>query len=186
MKWIERLSWEVAENHRKALWLWVSRWANWGCTPNKGNYIFQCAHGYSHWWEISEPWRGNRHIWSESSKTLWNLEHCSDPWQPDIDGTELPMKMYNFPTLPSKNMTNMDLLTFLHERKLAEIYPNMWVALRNSPCHSCCCWAFLSLNSLKLTRGLPWCKASYNTHKSGCLQWLVIWWCHRWLCWEKI
>lgn len=27
-------------------------------------------------------------------------------------------------------MTNMELLTFLHEKKLAEIYPNMWVALR--------------------------------------------------------
>ncbi|CAI5671401.1 unnamed protein product [Oreochromis niloticus] len=50
--------------------------------------------------------------------------------QPDINGTELAMEMQNFPPLPSKNMTNMELLTFLHEKKLAEIYPNMWVALR--------------------------------------------------------
>ena len=27
-------------------------------------------------------------------------------------------------------MTSMDLLTFQHESKLTEIYPNMWVALR--------------------------------------------------------
>ncbi|XP_039475230.1 uncharacterized protein LOC120442587 [Oreochromis aureus] len=50
--------------------------------------------------------------------------------QPDINGTELATEMQNFPPLPSKNMTNMELLTFLHEKKLAEIYPNMWVALR--------------------------------------------------------
>ncbi|KAL3978284.1 cytochrome c oxidase subunit 5b [Sarotherodon galilaeus] len=50
--------------------------------------------------------------------------------QTDINGTELAMEMQNFPPLPSKNMTNMELLTFLHEKKLAEIYPNMWVALR--------------------------------------------------------
>ncbi|KAL4008559.1 hypothetical protein ACER0C_002411 [Sarotherodon galilaeus] len=43
---------------------------------------------------------------------------------------KLAMEMQNFPPLPSKNMTNMELLTFLHEKKLAEIYPNMWVALR--------------------------------------------------------
>ncbi len=40
--------------------------------------------------------------------------------------------MQTFPPSPSKNMTNMELLTFLHEKKLAEIYPNMWVALRIS------------------------------------------------------
>ncbi|KAL6486779.1 hypothetical protein MHYP_G00034050 [Metynnis hypsauchen] len=49
-----------------------------------------------------------------------------------IDGRELAMEMQNFPQLSSKNMTNMELLTFLHEKKLAEIYPNMWVALRIS------------------------------------------------------
>ncbi|KAI2646977.1 Zinc finger MYM-type protein 1 [Labeo rohita] len=52
--------------------------------------------------------------------------------QPDIDGTELAKEMKNFPPLPSNNMTNMELLTFLHEKKLTEIYPNMRVALRIS------------------------------------------------------
>ncbi len=40
--------------------------------------------------------------------------------QPDIDA-ELPSEMQNFPHLPSKNMTNIDLLTFLHKKKLTEI-----------------------------------------------------------------
>ncbi len=65
------------------------------------------------------------------------LKHCqtlstalTHDSQPDIDGTEIAKEMYNFLPLPSKPITNMDLLTFLHERKLTEIYPNMWVALR--------------------------------------------------------
>lgn len=52
--------------------------------------------------------------------------------QPDIDGIELAREMQNFPPLPSNNMTNMELFTFLHVKKLAEMYPNMWVALRIS------------------------------------------------------
>ncbi len=52
--------------------------------------------------------------------------------QPDINGTELAKEMQTFPPSPSKNMTNMELLTFLHEKKLAEIYPNVRVALRIS------------------------------------------------------
>ncbi|GAA6083151.1 zinc finger MYM-type protein 1-like [Tachysurus ichikawai] len=67
------------------------------------------------------------------------LEHCktlstalSHNGQPDIDCRELVLEIQNFPHLPSKNMTNIELLTFLHEKKLMEIYPNMWVALRIS------------------------------------------------------
>ena len=44
--------------------------------------------------------------------------------QEAIDGSELAMEMYNFPPLPSKNMTYMDLLTFLHKKKLT-VYPNV-------------------------------------------------------------
>ena len=50
------------------------------------------------------------------------LEHCqtlstalTHDGQPDIDGRELAVEMQKFPHLPSKNMTNMELLTFLHE-----------------------------------------------------------------------
>lgn len=40
------------------------------------------------------------------------------------------MEMYILPPPPpSQNMSNMGLLTFLHERILTEIYPNMFVAL---------------------------------------------------------
>ena len=109
-----------------------------------GNYIFQYACGGCHllyWWEISEPWRGKRQILS-AAQLPWHkkeevLKRCQTlrtaltrNSQADIDGTELAMEMYNFPPLPSKNMTNMDQLTFLHEKKLTEIYPKMWVALR--------------------------------------------------------
>lgn len=66
------------------------------------------------------------------------LQHCqtlstalTHDSQLDI-GTEPVMEIHNFPQLPSKNMTNMELLTFLHEKKLTEIYPNIWVALRIS------------------------------------------------------
>ena len=50
--------------------------------------------------------------------------------QADVDGTEPAMEMYNFQPLPSKNTANMILLTFLYERKLTEMYPNMWVSPR--------------------------------------------------------
>ena len=49
--------------------------------------------------------------------------------QPDINDRELCVEMQNFPHLPAKNMTAMELLTFLHEKKLTEMYPDMWVAL---------------------------------------------------------
>lgn len=35
----------------------------------------------------------------------------------------------NLPLLPSKN-TAMELLKFLHQKQLQEIYPNLWIALR--------------------------------------------------------
>lgn len=52
--------------------------------------------------------------------------------QPDIDGTALANEMENFPSLPSDNMTSIDILGFLHANRLTEMYPNMWVALRIS------------------------------------------------------
>lgn len=66
------------------------------------------------------------------------LKHCQNlstalthDGQPDVDGKELALEMQNFPKFPS-NLSNMQLLTFLHEKKLTEIYPDMWVALRIS------------------------------------------------------
>ena len=34
--------------------------------------------------------------------------------------------------MPSKKMTQLDLLQFIHKKELAEIYPNLWTALRVS------------------------------------------------------
>lgn len=48
----------------------------------------------------------------------------------DVDGRELVQELKDFPDLPSKSMTLLELLTFIHEKKLAEIYPNLWTALR--------------------------------------------------------
>jgi len=50
--------------------------------------------------------------------------------QSDLDGRELAQELKNLPDLPSKNMSLFELLTFIHERDLSEIYPNLWTALR--------------------------------------------------------
>ena len=56
-------------------------------------------------------------------KTLTNDGHR------DVNGYELAFELQQFPDTP-KSMTSLELLTFLHEKRLQEVYPNMWVALR--------------------------------------------------------
>ena len=48
----------------------------------------------------------------------------------DVDGRELMQELKNLPVLPSKSMTLLELLSFIHEKELTEIYPNLWTALR--------------------------------------------------------
>lgn len=49
----------------------------------------------------------------------------------DIDGMKLAAEMEDFPSLPTaKQMTSMELLKFMYEKRLTELKPNMWVALR--------------------------------------------------------
>ncbi len=36
----------------------------------------------------------------------------------------------NFPHLPSKTRRLLELITFMHDKDLSEIYPNFWTALR--------------------------------------------------------
>lgn len=50
--------------------------------------------------------------------------------QSDLDGKETALEMQTFPDFSKANMTTLELLAFLQERKLKEVYPNMWVALR--------------------------------------------------------
>ncbi|KAG7175302.1 PiggyBac transposable element-derived protein 4-like 13 [Homarus americanus] len=55
----------------------------------------------------------------------------SQGWS-DIDGRELAVNCKIFHIYHQVTRTTMELLTFLHEKKPVEIYPNMWVGLRIS------------------------------------------------------
>ncbi|CAM4654085.1 unnamed protein product [Leuciscus chuanchicus] len=48
----------------------------------------------------------------------------------DVDGRELALELKNFPVLPKAGITKMEILNYLKEKKLEEVFPNMWVALR--------------------------------------------------------
>ena len=48
----------------------------------------------------------------------------------DLDSRELVQEIKNFPDLPSKTMSLLELITFVHDKDLSEIYPNFWTALR--------------------------------------------------------
>ncbi len=48
----------------------------------------------------------------------------------DLDSRELAQEIKNFPHLPSKTMSLLELITFMHDEDLSEIYPNFWTALR--------------------------------------------------------
>ncbi len=48
----------------------------------------------------------------------------------DLDSRELVQEIKNFPDLPSKTMSLLELITFMHDKDLSEIYPNFWTALR--------------------------------------------------------
>ncbi len=48
----------------------------------------------------------------------------------DLDSRELVQEIKNFPHLPSKTMSLLELITFMHYKNLSEIYPNFWTALR--------------------------------------------------------
>ncbi|XP_041860484.1 zinc finger MYM-type protein 1-like [Melanotaenia boesemani] len=48
----------------------------------------------------------------------------------DFDTKELVQEIKNFPDLPSKTKSLLELITFIHDNDLSEIYPNFWTALR--------------------------------------------------------
>ena len=50
--------------------------------------------------------------------------------QSDLDGNELASEMQSFPDVPKDTMTILKLLCYVEEKKLKEIFPNLWVALR--------------------------------------------------------
>ena len=51
--------------------------------------------------------------------TLHYKEHS------DLDGRELAQDLKNLPELPLKTMILLELLIFIHERELSEMYPNL-------------------------------------------------------------
>lgn len=53
----------------------------------------------------------------------------------DLDSRELVQEIKNFPDLPSKTMSLLELITFMHDKDLLEIYPNVWTALTYSASH---------------------------------------------------
>ncbi len=48
----------------------------------------------------------------------------------DLDSRELVQEIKISPHLPSKTMSLLELITFVHDKDLSEIYPNCWTALR--------------------------------------------------------
>lgn len=48
----------------------------------------------------------------------------------DIDGKELAVEIHNLLSLPSDDMTALQLLSFIDKKHLKELYPNLWIALR--------------------------------------------------------
>ena len=56
------------------------------------------------------------------SMTLHYKEHS------ELDGRELAQEWKNLPDLPSKTMTLVELLIFIHERELPEMYPHLWAS----------------------------------------------------------
>ncbi|KAI3363911.1 hypothetical protein L3Q82_001511 [Scortum barcoo] len=50
--------------------------------------------------------------------------------QADIDGSALATEMESLPELPKAQMTQFEMLTYLSQSEICELYPNLWVALR--------------------------------------------------------
>lgn len=66
----------------------------------------------------------SEHKYQELSDTM------SYGGESDIDGKELALEIRSLSDLPSVNMTALDLLKYIHEKEIKELYPNIWIALR--------------------------------------------------------
>ncbi|KAJ8383725.1 hypothetical protein AAFF_G00215670 [Aldrovandia affinis] len=60
---------------------------------------------------------------TKQCEALSNTLSCGG--QSALDGMELALEMQSFPHLPKAKMTTLELLAFLQEKKLKEVYPNM-------------------------------------------------------------
>ena len=73
--------------------------------------------------------------WTECQRRTYN-KNCievqktlTEKGSSDIDGLEMVQEIINLPQLPPQT-TALELLTFLLEKCLQAVYPNLWVALR--------------------------------------------------------
>ncbi|KAK0147356.1 Zinc finger MYM-type protein 1 [Merluccius polli] len=57
-------------------------------------------------------------------------EKLSYDEETDVDGSSLAVEIESLPVLPKPRMTAFELLTYLSENEMCELYPNLWVALR--------------------------------------------------------
>ncbi|KAF7644556.1 hypothetical protein LDENG_00219850 [Lucifuga dentata] len=64
---------------------------------------------------------------SNKCHVLHKVLVCRD--ESDIDGRELACEIRNLPSFPSDNITAMELLSFIQEKELEELHPNLWTAL---------------------------------------------------------
>ncbi|KAM3624160.1 uncharacterized protein V6R79_019961 [Siganus canaliculatus] len=48
----------------------------------------------------------------------------------DVDGSALATEMESLPELPKAHMTAFELLSYLSQNEICELFPNLWVALR--------------------------------------------------------
>lgn len=64
----------------------------------------------------------------DQCKILGDKLTCGE--EADVDWSALAAEMESLSELPQAKMTTFDLLTYLSQNKICELYPNLWVALR--------------------------------------------------------
>ncbi len=90
--------------------------------------------GFPHWkmWETNSkltnfPSLADEEL-AEQCNALGTTLHFEG--HSDLDSRELVQEIKNFPHLPSKPRRLLELITFMQDKDLSEIYPNFWTALR--------------------------------------------------------
>lgn len=61
-----------------------------------------------------------------AGRTLWG---SSLHFKGHLDGKMLVQELKNLPVLPKNTMSQSEMLNFIHERELTQIYTNLWTAL---------------------------------------------------------
>lgn len=70
----------------------------------------------------------DRKVRREQCELLGEKLSCGE--EADIDGSALAVEIESLPELPQTMMTALELLTYLSQNEMCELYPNLWVALR--------------------------------------------------------